>query len=131
MTHWGRFTAAADATGMFESCELNACYDYYYSGPEACPTALLGLAKELRIEPDLWKPVGDAQQRLRELVTGMQSKLREHNTSPWGFAIEDEQGRRIGIWYSLPEATTVVRIRDHQTVEIHTPPIDTYLKREL
>lgn len=131
MTDWGRFTAAADATGLFESGIPDGRYDYYYSGPGACPVALLGVSKEFKLDAGLWKPVGNEQQLFRELVAGMQSKLREQNASPWGFAIEDGQGRRIGIWYSLPEATTVVRIGNDQTVQIHTPPIDTYLKREL
>lgn len=130
MPQGGRFTAADDVTGTFESYKVNPSYNYYYSGPDAHPIALLGLPKKLKLEPDLWKPVKKPEKQLKELVTGMQSKLRGHNMSPWGFAVEDEKGRRIGIWYSLPQATTIIRMIDRQTAEIYTPPIDTYLKLE-
>lgn len=130
MAQGGSFKATENVTRAFESYQVNPSYNYYYSGPDAHPIALLGLSKKLKLEPDLWKPLKSPDKQLKEMVAGMQSKLRGHNTSPWGFTIEDERGQRIGIWYSLPQATTIVRMKDKQTAEIYTPPFDTYLKLE-
>ncbi len=126
----GSFNAADDVTKTFESYRLNPSYNYYYSGPDSHPIALMGLSNKIKLEPDLWKPVKATQQKFKDLVAGMQSKLRPYNMSPWGFAILDDRGRRIGIWYSIPEATTIIRMKDKRTAEVYTPPIDTYLELE-
>jgi hypothetical protein len=49
-----------------------------------------------------------------------------------GFAILDDKGKRIGVWYSILEATTnsSVRMKDSKTVLIDTPDINTWLQFE-
>jgi hypothetical protein len=38
-----------------------------------------------------------------------------------GFALFDDKGKQIGVWYSLPDARTSLRMKDDRTVIIFTP----------
>jgi len=47
---------------------------------------------------------------------------------PYGFVMFDDKGNQIGVWYSLLEAKTILRMKDNRRVIIYTPDIDTYDK---
>jgi hypothetical protein len=132
MTHMqgDAFKASNDVKKNFESYQVNPAYNYYYSGPDAAPIAILGVKKELRLEPaDLWKTV-DTPAMLKDLVTGMEYRLRGLNQYAWGFDIFNRQNKQIGIWYSVPIATTSVYEKDDGSVIIYTPDMETYIKME-
>jgi len=128
--NWGMFRASDDARHSFESYTIDPAYKYYYSGSDAHPIAVLGIKKGLRLEPaDLWKRVRNPEQ-LKDMVTGMESYLRTLNHSAWGFAIFDKNNQQIGIWYSIPKATTAVIEKNDGSIVIYTPDIETYMKLE-
>jgi hypothetical protein len=127
---WAMFKASDDAKKSFESYTLNPAYKYYYSGPDAGPIALLGVKKELILEPaDFWKPIKSPME-LKQAVVDMESRLRGLNQYAWGFDIVDRQNNKIGIWYSIPKATTTVLEKNKGVVVIYTPDIETYIKME-
>ncbi len=41
----------------------------------------------------------------------------------------DNNGKPIGVWYSILSAQTFLRMNDDGTVRIDTPDLDTYEKR--
>ena len=45
-------------------------------------------------------------------------------------SILDDQGKRIGVWYSIITAPTSVWMKDDHTAVIYTPDIDTYIRYE-
>jgi hypothetical protein len=70
--------------------------------------------------------------KLRELVQDMQFKVKDLS---WklvlhGFAMFDDKGKQIGVWYSILEAKTSLKMKDSNTVIIDTPDINTWLKFE-
>jgi hypothetical protein len=69
-------------------------------------------------------------QKLRELVIDMQSKVRslDIRLALHGFAIFDDKGKQIGVWYSILAATTSLMMKDDDTVVVITPDIGTYLR---
>jgi hypothetical protein len=124
------FKASDDVKKSFENYQVNPAYNYYYSGPDAAPIAVIGVKKELRLEPaDLWKTV-NSPAMFKELIVGMDYRLRGLNQYPWGFNIIDRQGKVIGTWYSLAIATTSVFEKNDGSVVIYTPDMETYLKIE-
>ncbi len=128
--NWGVFKASDDARNSFESYTFDPAYNYYSSGPDAHPIAVLGIKKGLRLEPaDLWKKVKKPEQ-LKDMITGMESYLRSMNHPAWGFTIVDKNNQQIGIWYSIPKATTAVIEKSDGSVVIYTPDIETYMKLE-
>ena len=97
------------------------------------PRAIIGLDKALTLEPDLWKKVEITPDKLRELVQDMKITvvgLMITDTALQGFAMFDDNGKQIGVWFSLIEAKTSLRMKDDHTVIIFTPDMDTYLKHE-
>jgi hypothetical protein len=93
--------------------------------------ALTGLRKDIGLEDDtLWKKVDMTPERCLDMVSHIQTRAPGLSLFPYGFIIQDDQGRRIGVWYSILTATTPVWMLNDHTAVIHTPPVDTYLRYE-
>jgi hypothetical protein len=82
------------------------------------------------LESDLWKKVEMTPPIFRELVMDMQTRALNLGQSQHGFAMFDDKGNGIGIWYSILSARTMLKMKDSRTVIIYTPDIDTYEKYE-
>jgi len=134
LKNYGSIVADGRVTAAFDKYQVNPNYDYFYSGSEVYPNAVMGLDKAYALESDLWKKVDMTPAKLREIVTYMKDKAATVNlmTSLHGFVILDDKGKQIGVWYSILKATTKssVRMKDDKTVLIDTPDIDTWLQFE-
>jgi hypothetical protein len=120
-----------EAALIFEKKQCGADYQYFYSGSELYPSALMGIRKDVRLEEDtLWKKVDMTPERCLDMVSHIQTRALGLSLFPYGFVIQDDQGKRIGIWYSILTATTPVWMKDNNTAVISTPPVDTYLRYE-
>ena len=129
---YGKIRPDSTAAKAFETYQINPNYNYYISGSDVYPHVIIGLDKAYKLEPDLWKHVDMTPQKLRELVIDMQAKVSTLNLMLFlhGFALVDDKGKQIGIWYSILEARTSLKMKDDHTVIIITPDIDTYLRYE-
>ncbi|MGZ6193511.1 MAG: hypothetical protein ACXWME_12570 [Syntrophales bacterium] len=134
LKNYGSIVADGRVMEAFDKFQVNPNYDYFYSGSEVYPNAVMGLDKSYTLESDLWKKVDMTPAKLREIVTSMKDKAATVNlmTSLHGFVILDDRGKQIGVWYSILKATTKssVRMKDDKTVLIDTPDIDTWLQFE-
>ena len=134
LKNYGSIVADGRVMEAFDKFQVNPNYDYFYSGSEVYPNAVIGLDKTYTLESDLWKKVDMTPAKLQEIVTDMKDKAATVNlqTSLHGFAILDDKGKQIGVWYSIIKATTksFVRTKDSKTVLIDTPDIDTWLQFE-
>lgn len=127
----GRIVLDREAAMIFEKKQCGAEYQYYYSGSDLYPSALMGIRKDIRLEDDtLWKKVDMTPERCLDMVSHIQTRSLGLSQFPYGFVIQDDQGKRIGVWYSILTATTPVWMKDNNTAVIHTPPVDTYLRYE-
>ncbi|MBN1614672.1 MAG: hypothetical protein JW950_09430 [Deltaproteobacteria bacterium] len=120
---YGTILPSSDITGTFERYEFDRDLNYYFSGPEVYPNAILGLKKTFALEAGLWKPVDPEPEVMRRFVSDMQSRALLNNEFLHGFVIRDPEGRPIGIWYSILSARTSVRVKADGTVAIPPPPI--------
>ena len=127
---YGTMAPDAQAAKAFESFQINPDLSYYVSGSDEYPNALLGLNKKYALDSTLWKRIDPTPQRFRELVLQMQARARQIGQSQFGFAIFDDKGHQIGVWYSILSARAPVLMKENQHVEIYTPDIDTYIKHE-
>ena len=102
-----------------ETYQVNPNYNYYFSGSDIRPNAIIGVDKGLTVEPALWEKVEVTPKKFRELVMGMSSGLDSMlGESFSGFALFDDKGKQIGVWYSLPDASNIASYerrshRDH------------------
>jgi hypothetical protein len=127
---YGAISPDRSVTRSFETYQINPDYHYYYSGSDVYPNALIGLDKQYALEPDLWKKIEPAQKDFRDVISQMQTRALGIGQSQYGFAILDDKGRRIGVWYSLLRASTSVKVKDSRTVLIYQPPLNTYDRYE-
>jgi hypothetical protein len=130
---YGRITPDGTVTNVFEIYKSNPNYNYYISGSDNYPRAIIGLDNALTLEPDFWKKVEMTAEKLRELVDGMNSNGMgsRRRAGLNGFTMFDENGKQIGVWYSTPEAVTSLRMKDDHTVIIFTPDSTTsFLPRD-
>jgi hypothetical protein len=128
---YGSIRPDRNVTKAFEAFQVNSDFNYYYSGADDYPNALIGLEKKNRLEPDnLWKRMASKQTGFKDVIKQMQSRALTIGHSQYGFIILDDQGRQIGVWYSILEAPTAVKMIDERTVLIYTPDLDTYMKHE-
>jgi hypothetical protein len=126
--NYGKISPNMEVTNIFETYQINTEYDYYISGSDVYPNAIIGLDKTYTLESDLWKQVEMTPKKLRELVTDMKDKASTVNYGMplYGFIMFDDKGNQIGVWYSILEAKTFLKMKDNRTVIIYTPDIDTY-----
>jgi hypothetical protein len=130
--NYGRINPNEEVTRALESYQVNSDFHYYVSGAHLHPNALIGLHKDYRLDPAaLWREVDEmTPAKMKEIVDNMKIKAFEHRMFQHGFEMSDPKGRPIGIWYSILEARTFLRMSDDGTVRIDTPPLDLYMKRE-
>jgi hypothetical protein len=122
---WGKIRPDADVTSSFEKFQINSDMEYYISGGDDYPTSILGLYKTYTLETDLWKKLEVTPKIFSYLVTNMQARLLTNSLDfQQGFAVLDNNGRQIGVWYSLLTGNIFVQIKDDNKVIIH-PPADT------
>jgi len=123
----GSFRPSTEATEHFEKTLINDDYNYFISGSEVFPLAIFGLKKSYVIDSDedFWGKVEPSKKIMAGMVLNMQLRLMECcKQHPQGFDILDNQGRKIGEWYSMLGLIIGIQIKEEGKVVIY-PPLDT------
>lgn len=132
LSNYGLITPSERVAGEFARFNVRTEYRYYRSGSPLYPNAILGLRKDLRLDPrTLWKEVEMTPLTMKELVGGMQTKAFGLGLYLYGFELTTPDGSPVGSWYSIPTARTLLRMNEDGTIWIETPDIDTYEKFEI
>jgi hypothetical protein len=119
--NYGMLRPSADATAHYQSFRLAADQDYWFSGPESHPVAIIGVERRFRFDTaGHWMRV-DGEEAMKRLVTGMQSRALQMNRNLGGFEMLDHRGERIGDWYSAPGIQAVIKRTGIDRVEIFPP----------
>jgi hypothetical protein len=130
MSQYGSFEPNEGIRQAFEAYRVNPELNYYTSGSDVYPNAIMGLNKRYTLDTPLWKQVDMTPEKLRDTVQGMQQKADELNLSLQGWSLRDEGGQEIGVWYSVLFATTSISVGASNRVEVFRPPQNTYSKYE-
>ena len=128
---YGKITPDRNVTQAFETYQVNPDLNYYTSGSDIYPHAIIGINKNYTLRSELWKKREFTPGILKNLVEDMQFKVMQFYETPYGFDILDNDGNDIGDWYSIFSATTIVKTGKDRSVMIITPDIDTYEKYEI
>ncbi len=127
--NWGSIRPDTDATNAFEKFQINAKLNYYISGSDVYPTSILGLNKAYTLDTDLWKKIEITPELFSELVTNMQMRLLSCCLEKQvGFAILDDKGKQIGIWYSMLTGSIAVKMKADNKIIIYPPRDDIYIE---
>jgi hypothetical protein len=126
---YGALRPSKEVTDAFETFRVDLGKEYYLSGPDVYPNAVIGIDKSRALVTDLWKKTDLTTEKMKELVGNMHSKAMEHMAFLQGFDILDDRGAKIGEWFSLPGMSIVIRMKGEDRVSISTPPLDVYPDR--
>ena len=126
---YGELRPSREATDAFETFRIDPGKEYYLSGSDVYPNAIIGIDKSRTLETDLWKKRDLTAEGMKELVGNMRSRAMKQVRSLQGFDILDDRGAKIGEWFSLPGMSIVIRTKREDRVSISTPPLDVYPNR--
>jgi hypothetical protein len=128
--NYGRFNPSDAVTQVFNSYQVNKDYRYYISGPDLNPNALMGLDRSHQLDPrTTWREVQMTPEKMKEFVEGMNTKVKSQHEFQRGYEILDNNGRPIGVWFSIMRARTFVSMQEDGTVRIDSPDLDIYEKK--
>jgi hypothetical protein len=128
-SYGGSIVPDGKVTRDFAAMQMAPGLNYYYSGPDAAPNAIVGLKRQYVIEPDLWKRVTD-EKTFRDQIDGMQRMAEQIGTRQYGFTITDDKGADIGVFYSLLEGRTYVKMGPGNEVIVGQPDLLLYERNE-
>jgi hypothetical protein len=121
--NYGMLKPSETVTASFESHLREPHLDYWFSGPESHPLAVIGVEKRFRFDSaEHWMKVGPEGESLQRLIEGMQSKARLMNRNLRGFEMVDRRGERIGEWYSAVGVQGAIKRTGIDSVAVWPPP---------
>jgi hypothetical protein len=121
---YGELRPSQETTDAYTSFRVDPEKNYYSSGPDFHPNALMGLDKAWTLESDLWKERELTDAAMKKLVMDMQSNAMEQMAWLHGFDVVDDKGWKIGDWYSILGLNITIKVTGEKRVTITTPPLD-------
>ena len=119
--NYGKFVPDADVTAAFNKSEINPDLNYYITGSDTYPRSILGLNKAYILDSNLWKEVKLKPEELKEITARMQQRAMNRGQGQFGFAVLDDKGKQIGIWYSILVPGISIKVLDDRKVIIYPP----------
>jgi hypothetical protein len=120
---YGALRASESVTRAYEQYQLHPELSYYISGPDVYPRAVIGIDRRLLLDSDLWKQRDFDAETFRETVRNMQSIALSTMQMLHGFEIVDQQGRRVGTWFSVLDVRTTIKMLKDNRVRVDPPPL--------
>jgi hypothetical protein len=109
---------------IFKSYRVLPDHNYFYVGPECRPDAIMELENVYTLETTQWTLFDPSDKTLK---TGVDSINFHHSTSvryyPYGFLILNPEGKKIAIWYSIWDWTTVIMEENHH-IKVFPPAVE-------
>jgi len=114
---YGKLERDKDVNQTFQTAEVLSGFKYYTSGQADIPYAIIGIENQYKLRPGMWQEVELTTPLLRSWISKMDNI---YGYPPYGCAILNDKGQRIGIWYSSKQWTTVI-IEDKNEIAILAP----------
>lgn len=118
---YGRLETSREVTEVFDGSQVLPDFQYYYSGFERIPYGIIGIDNKYRLRSSNWKLIDMNPTLLMQLTDRMEYVYR---IAPRGAWILDQDGNRLGIWYSSQYWTKVKLEKDNQIVVVTPTPPD-------
>jgi hypothetical protein len=116
---YGSLAASSEITQAFDGYRMDPDLNYYFSGSETWPDAIIGVNKAYTLHSTLWRKIVATPEAFKNFVSGMKS--RPSTSALHGYAVLDDKKRPIGVWYSMFGVRGYVRMESEKTVDIGTP----------
>ena len=117
----GRLQGSPEITEVFKSSQILPDHQYYISGFQRIPYAIIAVDNNYQLRSSRWQPIDVNSTTLNQLIYRME---HVYSLNPRGAWILDHEGNRMGIWYSSQYQTLVKREKDNQLVVVNPDPPD-------
>jgi hypothetical protein len=117
----GRLETSPEASRLFESNQILPNHQYYISGFQRIPYAIIAVDNNFQLRSRRWQPIDMDSTALNQLIYRMD---HVYSLNPRGAWILDHDGNRLGAWYSSQYQTKVKREKDNQIVVVNPDPPD-------
>jgi hypothetical protein len=71
---YGKFVPSQEVTAAYECFSVDPYLNYYITGSDTYPNAIIGIDKTWTLKSNLWKKKDLSSQGMKELVQNMQTK---------------------------------------------------------
>ena len=118
---YGRLENSPEVTQVFKNGEILLDNQYYVSGFQRIPFAIIAIDSKYQLRSGRWQPLDLDSIALNQIVYRMDFV---YSLAPRGAWIVDHEGHRLGVWYSSKFQTTVERRKSNQIMVVSPEPPD-------
>ena len=115
-----RLDRSQEVWKAFQQGEVMSGYRYYTTGVENSPDAILGVKEGYTLVTERWTERAMSQELLKQVDGLMDLKFSPMGGGLLGSWVLDDEGERIGIWYS-PVGLTGVKMLGENKVQVNPP----------
>jgi hypothetical protein len=121
--NYGRIARDEKTNESFLEGEISREYNYFYTGPQSLPSAILKIEKEYELVSDLWIPFESPEENVGTSVENLQFYHENHGRyRPYGYRIVNCEGKIVGGWYSIWD-WTAVKCLEGNKIDVFPPPL--------
>lgn len=119
--NFGNYKRSNDVNKIFESLQILPDHNYYYSGSDVEPEAIIAVHKSYTLtSADLWWKTEPDSKKLKGWVDNMNQKITRPSK---GYYILDPNGKQVGMYYT-PWNKGFVKMEGENHVSIGLPGKD-------
>ena len=118
--NYGTLQRSQELNQKFLNSEVLPDYNYYISGGYDRPNAILGIHKDYQLVSDLWEPVQMSSAQMEKFIQAIDPESYRGPAGYFAAYIMGSDGKKVGIWYSI-QNTTTVKFLGGNKVEVYTP----------
>jgi len=118
---YGRLENSPEVTQVFRNGQVLSSYQYYISGFQRIPYAIIAIDNNYQLRSGRWQPLDMDSSTLNQIVFRMDAV---YSLTPRGSWIVDQEGHRLGVWYSSQYQTKVERDKNNQIMVVSPEPPD-------
>ena len=113
--NYGRFAKNSEVDIAFRQGDLKSDYQYFYSGRDTMPYAIIGIDRGYTVPSRNWIHFEPESEQLRKMAENIYCKI---HYDPAGYNIQDRDGNIIGVWFSSVNNNSVSIDQQSRTVEL-------------
>jgi hypothetical protein len=118
---WARFVPDRSVQAAFEAGQLDPDTNYYFSGPQSSPLAIVGLNKKYVLDNALWKPINTSKMCLDLVQACLTEDMKDQVRDVHGFAMYAPSGEKIGVWFGDMHRKMRAKMGSGNKVVVYTP----------
>ncbi len=117
----GRLQSSPEVTEVFQRNQILSNHQYYISGSQIVPFGIIAIDNNYQLRTKRWRPIDMDSTSLNQLIYRMD---QVYSLNPKGAWILDNEGNRLGVWFSSQYQTVVRRDKNNRIVVVDPEPPD-------